>query len=507
MFSSLSNREVKAFNTVRGRQIILWSLVLLFFFIYTLQVVLNHFFLRTYALDYGFYNQAFWDFAHLRTNSNTVFEPPLETYFQIHPGFTLLLISPLYWIFTPIFGTYSLLIIQNIFIVSGGYCVYLLIKEKTCNFWLAILAFLHFNVIWGHYSALSSDFIETTIAASMVPAFLLYFNRRKFFLSCIVFLFIITCKENMPLWFIFISVTLILSYKEKDAKMFSLGLAIFSLLYFLFLFAFLIPHFERPGLPYGGFAYTALGKTPGEALQFIFTHPFQTFRLLFINHLGDPSYNFIKAEFYKVFLVSGGILLLIRPVYIIPFIPIIAQKMLNDSIGRWGILGFYSIEAVSILSVFVFFAVDRISNTSYKVILCSILCISTFSVTLNKLDQRTSLWYDISKENMLKSSFYKSDMDVRKIRRQIASFVPADSSFAASQSIVPHFSQRKKSYIFPFVHDARYIVILKDNRPYPLTPEQFESQMSKYRASPDWECVLDDHPLLILRRVTNGNNR
>jgi uncharacterized membrane protein len=488
-------------NKWSGRKILLWGLMLFFFTVYTLQVVLNHFYFRTYALDYGFYNQAFWDFAHFRVNSNTVFEPPLETYFQIHPGFTLLLISPLYWVFTPFFGTYSLLIIQNIFLLIGGYSVYLLIKDKTNNYWIALLAFLHFNLIWGHYSALSSDFIETTVAASMMPVFLLFFDRKKYIASILVFLFIITCKENMPLWFIFMSITMILIYKDKKTKLLSLGLGIFSLLYFLFLFKFLIPYFESPGTDYWGFAYSALGKNPGEALQFIFTHPFQALSLLFVNPTGNPDYNYIKAEFYIVFLVSGGILLFLRPVYVIPFIPVIAQKMFNDSFIRWGMLGFYSIEAVSILTVFAFLAISRIGNIKLKLILCVVLCLSTLRITLVKLDNRTALWYDISKENMLRSSFYRSDMDVQKIRKEIRSVVPVDSSFAASQGIVPHFSQRKNAHIFPFVHNARYLIFLKDHNTYPLKPEEFKKEADKYIKNPDWECVLDDYPLLILKRI------
>lgn len=470
-----------------------------FSLIYTIQAVTNHYLLRTYALDYGYYNQAFWDFAHLRANYNTVMEPPLN-FFQIHSGFTLMLISPLYWIFVPIFGTYSLLIIQNIFIVLGGYSVYLLIRRKTNNEWIAFLAFLHYNLIWGHYSAIAFDFTETTVGASLVPLFLLLFDRRKYMLSIAVFLLIITCKENMPIWFIFIAILLFLIYRKSEAKWWALGFGLFSIIYLFFVFKVVIPYFEDPSLPYWGFAYSALGGNIGEAFSFVISNPFEALRMLFVNHLNDPTLKGIKGEFYAVFLLSGGLLLFRRPIYLLPFIPVIAQKMFNDGFIRWGISTFYSIEVVSILTVFIFLASDTVKHVKVKYFIYLTLCISTFLVTATKMHQRKSLWYDRNKEKIYSCDFYRSNQEVRKIRKTIREYLPKDSSFVASQSIVPHFSFRENARIFPYVHNARYMILLKESNTYPLTPQDFEREMRKYMNDPEWETLLDDHPLLILRK-------
>lgn len=485
---------------VTREKYVLWGLMVLFALIYTLQVVLNHYYFRTYALDYGFYCQAFWDFAHFRVNANTVMEPQMSNYFQIHPGFTLLLLSPLYWIFNPIFGTYSLLIIQNIFILLGGYGVYLLVRQKTKNQWISILAFVHYNVLWGHFSALAADYIDTTVASSVVPFFFLYFDRKKYFPAAIFFLFIIICKENMPIWFVFISITLILIYKDKRSRLVAFGIGVFSLLYLVFTFKFLIPHFEKPGMPYWGFAYGALGNSPGEAIMHIIRHPLDTVRLLFINHSGDSTFDHIKTEFYLVFLLSGGILLFWRPVYLILFIPLIAQKMFNDSFVRWGIMGFYSIEVVSVLTLAVFLATAGLKNLKLRYSLYTFLCLSTLTITLVKMDHRTSLWYDASKENLLNGGFYKSGIDVQKIRKQISEIVPSDGAVAATQGIVPHLACRKEISIFPYVHDAEYIVLLLEGNKYPLGEESFRKEMDNYLNDPEWRKLLDDYPLLILKR-------
>jgi uncharacterized membrane protein len=488
------NRKLKLLH------LLFWGLFIFFMALYTTQVVLNHYFMRTYALDYGYYNQAFWDFAHFRTNSNTITEPALSNYFQIHPAFTLPLLSPLYWIFNPFFGTYSLLIIQNIFIMLGGYGTYLLIKRKTGNEIIAILAFVHFNVIWGHFSALASDYIDTTVVSSMVPLFFLYFDKKKYVLASLIFLFVIICKENMPIWFIFISITLILLYSDRVARWVAVGYSVFSLAYLVFMFKVLIPHYQNPDLAYGGFAYSALGKNPAEAIVHIFRHPWNTIQLLFMNQSGDPLYDGIKMEFYKVFLLSGGILLLLRPVYLIPFIPVIAQKVLNDSYIRWGIMGFYSIEVVSILTLAVFLATSHIKSVKLKYVLYAILCFVSLRVTLIKMEERTSKWYDASKENLNTRTFYTSPNDVRHIRKLIQENIPSDANVAAMQDIVPHLAYRKNISMFPYVRQAQYIVFLMNGNKYPLNEEQFIRKKDEYINNKEWVHIVDEYPLLILKR-------
>jgi uncharacterized membrane protein len=467
-----------------------------------MQVVLNHYYLRTYALDYGFYNQAFWDFAHFRINHNTVFEPALGSYFQVHPAFVLPLLSPLYWIFTPIFGTYSLLIIQNIIILLGGYGTYLFIKRKTGNFVIALLAFIHFNLLWGHYSAIADEYIDVTVASAMVPFFLLFFDKKRYWLAVPFFLFTLISRENMPIWFVFISLSLILLYKEKKAKMAAAAFGLFSIFYFILLFKWIIPGFERPGLPYWGFAYSALGNSPGEAILQVITHPWETLKLFYINPTGDPAYDGIKREFYVVFLLSGGILLFLRPVYLLWFIPLIAQKMLNDSYVRWGIIGFYSIEVISVISIAVFMSAAWIKWKGVKYILFCILCISTFRITKLKMQERVSKWYDPAKENLTVSTFYHSQNDVRKIMQEIHKNVPDDANVAAMQDIVPHLAFRRNISIFPYVRNADYIIFIMNGNKYPLRETTFEPEKAKYVGNPDWIVIEDDFPLLILKRKT-----
>jgi uncharacterized membrane protein len=492
----------KNFIKKNKQRTILWSIMILFGLIYSAIVISNHYYFRTFALDYGFYNQAFWGFAHFGNYPNTVFEPQLNTFFQVHPAFTLIVLSPLYWVFHWAFSTYTLLVIQNIFLMIGGYGTYLIVKHKTQDFWLGVLALFHYFIIWGHIGALSADYIDTTVAASVVPLFLYFFDRKKYLVATICFLFIIIAKENMPIWFIFISLTLILLYwKDKKSIYYSLGYIAFSLAYLVFLNKMFIPSMQDPNLPYWGFTYSALGNNINEAIVFIFSHPFKTLELFFINNSGDPTFNGIKAEFYFVFLISGGVVLFFNPKYFLMFIPVIAQKVLNDLYLRWGIYSFYSIEIVSILSLAVFLIIGGLKNKRTTKILGILLCVITTATTFYLFgnNHRKLPWYDSTKEKFYDSKMYKAEFNVKKVYAAFAK-IPDDAKVCATETVVPHLAFRKEISIFPYVRNADYIFLLLCNSPYPLTQEQFDVKLNEYIANKDWGILWNDYPVLILKK-------
>ncbi|MFC2096173.1 DUF2079 domain-containing protein [Bacteroidota bacterium] len=467
---------------------------------------MNHYYFRTNALDFGFYNQAFGDFAHFRSNANTVFYPALDNYLQVHPAFTLFILSPLYWVFNWIFGTYTLLIIQNIFLIIGGIYTYKIVKDKTQNNLLAVLALLHYHFIWGHYSAIAFEYIDATVASCIVPVFFYYFDKQKYLLSTIAFIFILTARENMPIWFIFISAFLVLIYyKRKRAVVFSVLYILFSLTYLVIVYNVIVPIYENESLKYWGFAYSALGENIPKALKFVFTHPLETFKLLFINHSGNPLYNGIKAEFYYVFLLSGGFLLFYRPKYIILFIPIIAQKMFNDHFVRWGINIFYSIEIVTLLPFVTFLIISdlgKIKKYNLTILFAIIILTSTFVTTIVKMNTRKSKWYDKSKEKFYDPKFYKSKYDLKKVYWYLENIRP-ETSVCASGKIVPHLAFRKEISMYPYIGNAEVIFILQDSPTYPLRKEEFEASLSNLKNNVNWELKIDDYPVLLFEKVNN----
>jgi uncharacterized membrane protein len=484
------------------------KIIFIFFgILYFLIVVCNHYYFRTFCYDYGTYNFAFYDYAHLRISECPVYYYSHMNFLQDHVSFTLMIFVPFYWIFGWLTGTYTLLFIQNIIILFGAWAIFKLILFKTNNKLFSILALLLYFTLYGRWTSFDEDCNFAIIASSMVPVFIYYFEIRKFFITAIVFIFILLSREDMSLWTFFIGIFLLLiHYKEKEYKNASIIIVMLSLAYFITVFKFVIPYLETTSKSYSLFNYSSLGNNPSEALHYIFQHPINTLKLFFINQSGNSLYNNLKPEFYFIYILSGGFLLFLRPKYFILFIPILAKKMFNDLPLRWSADTYYSIEFVSILPLVVFLIINDIKNKAVQNGLVTLVCISSLLVTVYKLskhDYSSIYWYD-KKHAFYKSSFYKSDFNLKKVYKDLK-LIPNNAIVSATGTIVPHLAYRDKIYTFPKVDDATYIIVFLDRDFYPVTMSQFNSEILYYKESSNWNVIADDFSLLILKRGKNIN--
>jgi uncharacterized membrane protein len=388
---------------------------LIFGVIYFIIIFCNHYFFRTYCYDYGAYNFAFYDYAHFRISESPVYQIPHMSFLQDHVSFIFFLFIPLYWIFGWITGTYTLLIIQTLIVLFGGWAVYKLLMCKTNNNFLSTLAVLQYFFLLGRWTSFVGDCNLAIIASSMIPVFLYYFEKEYNWAAFFVLVFILIAREDMSLWLFFIGIFLLIShYKDAKLRKYAIGVVIFSLTYFVLVFKFLIPLIETPEKPYFLFNYNTLGNNPYEALVFILKNPIDALKLLFINTSGEAAYDFVKTRFYLYYFLCGGFLLFYKPKYLLLFIPIIAKKMWNDLPVRWGMEWYYAIEFVSILPIAVFLILSDIKRVKIRNTFLAILCICSVFLTLyyfNGSNRKVDWWGD-RKYAFYKTSMYKADFNV-----------------------------------------------------------------------------------------------
>jgi uncharacterized membrane protein len=482
------------------------GIMILFGLIYLVIVICNHYFFRTAAWDYGTYNFAFYDYAHLRISDNPIALAEHMSFLQDHVSFTLMLFLPFYWLFGWLTGTYTLLIIQTIFILYGAWAVYNLIKLKTNSEVLSILAMLQYLILLGRWTSFVSDCNIATIASSIVPVFLLFFTQKKFLWSLISFFFILVTREDMSLWMVFIGFFLLVSnYKDIWYRRFAVSIILVSVAYFIVTFTVIIPMIETIYTKYILFQYKVLGKGPFEALMFILKHPIDTVRFLVSNTSGNPFYDGVKLEFYYYYLICGGFLLLFRPRYILLFIPILARKMLNDDPVRWSNELFYAIDFVSIFPIAVFLIISELKSKRLRNVIVGIVVVTTLVSTVHLLQSanRKLNWWGDTKYAFYKSSMYRSDYDVKKIYNYLK-LIPHDAKVSSTGHILCHLAFREKIYLFPRVEDAEYMVGLLEKDTYPLDQAQFDNEIKKYLTSTNWQYLVYDYPFFLARR-TNMN--
>lgn len=444
---------------------------ILFFFLLLFSSIslVNHYNLRTFAWDLGINNNAIFDYAHLRWNDCMLLTPQftniLADHFTIYP----ILISPFYYIT----GSYTMLIFQILSILFGAYGIFLLFNLKyPKNSWIPLISVIHFLSIFGIYSALSFDYHDNVVAAMFVPWLFYSFEIKNY--KMIILFSILMCigKENMALWLIFIMIGIALSYPGFDKRRnYAFLISFLSLLYFFVIVKFIIPELGNNDQTYLHFKYKALGENSLKVLETFFSKPGYIFKLFFETHHVIPEAFGAKPELHFMVLLSGGIFIFLRPKFLIMLIPIYGQKLFNDDFTKWGINDHYSIEFVPILCIAAFSYLVQLKKHQLTTgIAVTLLTIVATMVTIGK---RNSNWYHGERLQFYSPNHYYSDFNTKAIYEGMK-LIPDSASVSASSFLVSHLAFRQYIYQFPDGTESDYIVLQKNEHPYPLSREDLE---------------------------------
>ncbi len=475
----------------------LFIVIAFFAIIYFLISIVNHYYFRTYALDLGAYTNALYDYIRFQWNDSTVFREIGENLLADHFDLYLIIFSPL----SLVFGSYTLLIVQIVFILVGGIGVYMyfLLSEKTGRY--ALYAAIYFYLFFGVISALSFDYHSNTIAAALLPWFFYWLKREKILASILMLIIILISKENISLWMAFVCLGLLIEYWKKPFWRYYLLLAFsFCILYFVLVTTVVMPAISNK-LAYPHFHYSFLGSTPSEALLFLVEHPIESLKTLFINHINHPSGDYVKLEFFLLLLVSGLYIMVRKPAYLIMLIPLFFQKLYHDNISMWGISAQYSVEFATVLAIGIFTAIAEIRRALLRKILL-ILSLSGCLLATCRIMDYTMMHTDKSRIRIYQGKHYTRDYDVKKVHNALG-MIPPGAIVSAQSSFVPHLALRDHIYQFPIIKDAEYIVISTKEASYPLKKETLIKKIEKLKESAEWEVLYEEDGFCIFRRLQN----
>jgi len=454
----------------------------------------NHYYFRTSAYDLGIYNNAIFDYSHFRVNNNTVIFPHLSNKLADHFSVFQILFSP----FIYVFGTYTLLIFQILFILIGGIGASKLVEYITESKKIALIALIHFYSLFGITSALSFDYHDNVIGAMIVPWIFLFFLKKKWVPLLLTTLVAILCKETIAFWMFFIGVSLLLLSKSKKQRFIAIGISLFSAIYFVVVTAWIMPSLSDSVSGYLHFKYNVLGGNYSEMIINIFKDPLRSIELLFINHLESKSYNDIKKEFWIMFLFGGGFACILRPKIGLAILPIIFTKLYNDGYEKWGINAHYSIETVPILIISFYFLIQKIPE-KIGVGLAVIVCVSTIWSNIDKLDKRDSKWYDKYRGDFLYHRHYKREFDVEKLHEFLSS-LPEDMKICTQSDIIPHLAFRNHIYAFPIMQKANYLLMHEKMSVYPFRTKASE-EIQKILDSQEWKVIYNENSTILFERI------
>lgn len=466
---------------------------------YGLISFVNHYQLRTYALDLGMFNHALYSFAHFKKATFTLGIGGNEIPFLgTHFSPIMILYIPFYYVF----GSYTLLVIQILAILFGGVAIYKYSSEIFGkNNLLPKLILIQFFSIWGIYSSLAFDFHNNVVAAMLVLWFVYYLEKRKYIQTIIFWILVLIAQENMAVWMVFIILGLMIKnrkqFKQEYLK-FEVPLILASILYTILIIGFVMPSIQGVKTNMQFIRYNHIGNSISEVLLTFVQGPIYVLSLLFKNITGDPAYNGIKQELHFMVLVSGGICLLLRPAYLIMLIPIYAQKMLSNDYNLWGINMQYSIEFVPIISLAFIDFLKHVKK--YKTQIAIIIMLLTIVFNIDSINHRKSKWYNKTNTIFYGKRHYNAKISVQEIKNALK-VIDDSSVVSASSCLAPRLAFREKIYHFPIVKDADYIALVTNNRTaYPISSNELKSKVEELKNSLLFDVVYDNYDLLILKR-------
>ncbi len=484
-----------------NKRLLFWVILFSWSLIYLFIVFTNHYLYKSFGFDYGLFNQMYWKYAHLRMDNT--YDRILTNSLQDHFSLTMFFLTPFYWLLGWWFTkSYTLLIIEVAFIVIGAYGTFKWVAFKTKNEWLSLAAMFHFFTIQGVLSVFTNDYHDIVIGSCLIPFFLYFIDSKQLGNSILTLVFIITCKENMPLIMAFsLLVFLIADWKDGVKRRNTLILFLISGLYAVALFAWLMPLVDLKAEKSWVFKYYHLGNSIHEVVINLITHPKTAFCQLFINHTTDRGFDWVKVEFYvALFLFWGGFLLFLKPKYLLVIIPLILQKVYSDIAVMWGIYSYYSIEICCFLVGMVYVSLGTLADKKYFKPLVLIVLLLNIAFTINYLTGGTKVNWMANNEKVkfFDAKFYKDKKDIQ-FYNQISHIIPDTASLCCTQKLSTHLSGRDKISIFPNVRDYNYIAIDTLDS-YPLSVQHINDTKHKLINSGEWDTLYSENRFLILKR-------
>ena len=459
--------------------------------LYALISLVNHYLFKTYALDLGLYTHALYDYAHFRMADCSMFRSFAQNLFSDHFDLYLPLLSPLVYVF----GSYTLLLVQIVAALLGGWGVYKLISLYTDDGLMPVLAASVFFVSFGVIHAIAFDYHSNVLTAMMLPWLLYFLKQRRFALASVFVVLFVIGKENMSLWLFFIAIALMWDYrKDKKALWHLVAYAVFSLAYFFIINMIVMPRIGGSG---AGFArYAHLGDNYVDIAGSLLAHPWETLKLFFTNTMGYSKFDGVKEEFYFCALASGMLLTLLKPNYLLMLVPLLAQKMLAVDPNFWGVSFQYSVEFVPVLVVSSFLVLVKLKNAKWSKALGFVLLLSTLLTTFYTIGVPKSTIL-VDQLCVYQGRHYEQkEFDVH-YAYEVIDMIPDDASVCAITPFVPHLAMRDEIRNFANTKDITTDYVL-------ITAPYFEYERQGVlvlKNRDEYEMVATDGTIYLLKRI------
>ncbi|MDO8673486.1 MAG: DUF2079 domain-containing protein [Dehalococcoidia bacterium] len=453
---------------------LIYVLMGLYFLVFGTMSILRHDSLRSNAYDLGIFDQVLWNSAHGRLFDQTVMIEYTSTLLGNHFSPILLLLVPFYWLFS---DARFLLVAQTAALAIGALPVYWLARDKLGNRPASLaLASCYFLFPALHFVNLF-DFHEIAIASPLLGFTIYYLIKQRYRPFAICLFFALMAREEVALVTVGLGLWIILMRRKR---LFGLTVIVVGAIYGYVTIMLLIPHFQGANEYYYVVRYANLGKNFGEIASTVFFNP-----LYVASMLTSPQ----RIEYVLQLLVPLGLLPAIGLDILALSFPSFAYLLLSNYKEMYDVTNQYS--AVLIPPIFLAMVhgiailirkkrshTNRYLWAAVGYVLVSSL-VSYYLFSPGPFAQR------------FRPDKYAMDEHAQQGIDIIQNMIPPNASVSAQTDLVPHLSHRIEIYMFPYLHNADYVLLDKHARTWPLKKPQFDLALEDLASNPAYELIFD----------------
>jgi uncharacterized membrane protein len=467
----------------------------LFVAVYGWLILEEHGSFSTQTFDFGIFDQGLWRLSRLQEPFVTLRGLNL---FGDHSSLIMIPLAPLFWVWD---DPRALLLFTVIALGAGGPLVYGIARRLelpgTLAAALATGYLLYPAVTWATWWNFHPELLAIPL---LLGGFLLAVQKRPAW-SAAALLITLLVKEDAAL--VVVPMALWLGFAGPWSRRLALGVAAAAVTFFVIDVALILPSFTPTGeLVYVG-RYARFGDTLPEALVGMVAHPMTTLSVLFSG----------RSLGYLARMLLPLPTCLLRPSFLLVGVPVTVANLLSGQLGQQDIKFQYSAYLTAVVAIGAVLGAARLrswlGNRHRHRAVGVALAGGVLAVAL-----AANIAWSPSPIGAERAQWFHPDVFDERRAEELAR-IPDDAVISVDPFLAPHLAHREHVYMFPnpFLQHAwgsgglppspdPGIIEWVAVRPvaYPAS-EAGASLLDELRTSPDFEVVVDDGDLLLLRRV------
>lgn len=452
---------LKTENYVReySREIVLGILIILYIFYFTSASFLRYDNFYTGRFDLGNMDQTVWNTTHGRIFTLT--DPNgtnIISRLAFHADFILILISPLYFIWS---HPKMLLVLQSVVLGLGAIFIYLLARSVLKNKNLSLVLSLAYliNPLVGFVNLY--DFHPVALTTTFFLGAFYFLKQKKYILFLIFLILASIAKEQV--WVITGLIGLYVFFVEKKRAL-GTGIAIASFAIFYYLVWQAIPT-ALGGKHFALSYYSDFGESPTKIVGNIIFSPQKT--LLAVLQREQLLY------LLNIFLPLG-FLSFLNPITLIFSFPDLLINLLSKNTQLQKIYYQYSSSIIPFLFISAIYGVNnlkkRLPKISANIYISYVIFFAFLSAYLLGPLPGTS------NPNI---NMFINQQPNREIIDDYLSSIPAKFSIAATNNVGSHLSHRQKIFTIPVGIDKADIIVFLLNDPFAQPSLKAQKEIAK----------------------------